>query len=49
MIEPPEAPTEGMYSKASKDEGQIFLINIISKNCFLVSCKQTISQLQDIT
>jgi hypothetical protein len=40
IIEPPEAPTEGINSKASKDEGQIFLINKRSKEDFLVSCRQ---------
>jgi len=37
MIEPPEAPTDGMNSKESKEGGQIFLINIRSKVCFFVS------------
>jgi hypothetical protein len=36
-IVPPEAPTEGMNSKASKEVGQIFLMNKISKDCFFVS------------
>jgi hypothetical protein len=41
---PPEAPTEGKNSKASKLEGRKFLINCISKVCLLVSCKQITSQ-----
>jgi hypothetical protein len=41
---PPEAPTEGKNSKASKLAGQNFLINWASKVCLLVSCKQITSQ-----
>ena len=49
IMDPPEAPTEGINSKASKTAGQIFLMNIRLKDCFLVSCRQTISQLLFIT
>jgi hypothetical protein len=43
-IEPLEAPSEGRNSNLSKEGGQIFAMNMISKDSFLVSCKQTISQ-----
>jgi hypothetical protein len=34
---PPEPPTEGANEKLSKPLGQIFLINLESKDSFLVS------------
>jgi hypothetical protein len=45
IMVPPEAPTEGMYPKASKREGQILLINMRSKEDFLVSWRQITLQL----
>lgn len=42
---PPEAPTEGRNSKESKSGGQKFLIKLISKLYFLVSCWHSISLL----
>jgi len=49
MMIPPEAPIEGMNSKASKVGGQILLINIISKEYFFVSWRQITSQLLSTT
>jgi hypothetical protein len=40
----PEAPTDGMNSKQSKEGGQIFFIELLSNTSFLVSCRQIISQ-----
>jgi hypothetical protein len=41
---PPEAPTEGRYSKQLKQLGQTFFKKCKSSISFLVSYKQTISQ-----
>jgi hypothetical protein len=41
IIKPPEAPSEGIYTKSSNLLGQHNLIKAISKWNFFVSCKQT--------
>jgi hypothetical protein len=43
VMMPPEAPSEGMYSKLSYARGQKFLINARSKHSLFVSCKQMMS------
>jgi hypothetical protein len=44
IIDPPEAPTAGIKSKASNTEGQNLFINNWSKAFILVSCRQITSQ-----